>query len=163
MHPEERPKAPPMPFRPHSLPYQLRRLFDAMVLTPSDLARSCGVPVSRVEGWLRGRTPDPVTRLQIGKVLSYHARRFGDRHLKLEDEAAPIEEPQSTEGLFEELDAPPGQIEIKVRDATGGRMALLQFRADTVDDELCGDLERWHARKCPTHLQLSAESSAQTS
>jgi len=50
-------------------------------------------------------------------------------------------------GIFEQLDAAPGQIELKARDMNGSRMALLQFRADVVDDELLSDLERWHARQ----------------
>lgn len=116
--------------------------------------------MSRVSGWLHGRAPDPVTRVQIGKVLSYHARRLGDRHLRLEDEAPPADEQAPAEGVFEELDAPPGQIEIKARDSQGARMALLQFRSDTIDDELLSDLERWHARMNPSHLTL-AESSEQ--
>lgn len=66
------------------------------------------------------------------------------------------------DGIFEELDAAPGQLELKVCDARGARMALLQFRVDALDDELLSDLERWHARKNPTHLTL-AESSDQTS
>lgn len=113
-----------------------------------------------MDGWLRGKIPDRVTEIQVRKVISYHARRKGDRHLKLEDSDALETTPVAEEGLFEELDAAPGQIEIKVRDVTGGRMALLQFRADALDDELCSDLERWHARKNPTHLTL-AESSEQ--
>lgn len=64
----------------------------------------------------------------------------------------------AAEGIFEELDASPGQLEIKVRNSLGARMALLQFRADSVDDELIADLKRWHARKNFIHLVL-AESS----
>lgn len=53
-------------------------------------------------------------------------------------------------GVFEELDAAPGQMEIKVSDSHGGRIALLQFRAGTVDDELTTDLLRWYARIDPS-------------
>lgn len=153
-----------MPFRPHSLPYKLRALFDAKVCSPQDLARSTGLSLRSIDNILRGGKPDAVTRLQIDKALSYYTR-LRNRHLKLE-EIPPEEqfaEIPSTEGVFEELDAAAGQIELKVRDGLGGRMALMQFRADTVDDELLDDLERWHARQNPTHLQLSDESSAQIS
>lgn len=148
-----------MPFRPHSLPYKLRRLIDAKVCSPQDIARSVGMPVSRVDGWLRGQEPDPVTRLQIDKVLAYYTR-LGHRHLKLVLEDEPIEQAESIAGVFEEMDSSPGIIEVKARDAAGGRLALLQFRAGTLDDELIADLERWHARYSATHLTL-AESSGQ--
>jgi hypothetical protein len=58
------------------------------------------------------------------------------------------------QGIFEELDAAPGQLELKVRDSHGARMALLQFRADMLDDELIADLKRWHARKNVIRLKL---------
>lgn len=61
----------------------------------------------------------------------------------------------AVEGIFEELDAAAGLLELKVRDFHGERMALLQFRADTMDDELLSDLERWHCRKNPIHLTLA--------
>ena len=64
------------------------------------------------------------------------------------------------EGIFEELDAAPGQLEIKAFDSHGVRMALLQFRDDAVDDELISDLKRWHARKNLIHLMLVVSSGA---
>ena len=64
----------------------------------------------------------------------------------------------AAEGIFEEMDAAPGQLELKVRDSHGERMALLQFRAGSLDDELIADLKRWHARKNPTHLTLGVPS-----
>ena len=63
-------------------------------------------------------------------------------------------EDMPAEGIFEELDAAPGQLEIKAFDSHGVRMALLQFRAGTVDDELLADLKRWHARKNLIRLRL---------
>lgn len=60
----------------------------------------------------------------------------------------------AAEGIFEELDAAPGQLELKVRDSHGARVALLQFREDALDDELIADLERWHARKNLIRLTL---------
>jgi hypothetical protein len=64
-------------------------------------------------------------------------------------------------GIFEELDAAPGQLEIRAFDSRGVRMGLLQFRADTVDDELIADLKRWHARtNVVTRLMLVASSGA---
>jgi hypothetical protein len=66
----------------------------------------------------------------------------------------------AAEGIFEELDAAPGQLEIKAFDSNGVRTALLQFRADTVDDELLGDLRRWHERKNLIHLMLVVSSGA---
>ncbi|MDQ6769471.1 MAG: hypothetical protein M3Z54_05750 [Gemmatimonadota bacterium] len=62
------------------------------------------------------------------------------------------------DGIFEELDAAPGQLELKALDSHGARMALLQFRVDAMDEELVADLKRWHARKNLIHLML-AESS----
>lgn len=61
------------------------------------------------------------------------------------------------EGLFEELDAAPGQFEIKAFDSHGVRMGLLQFRADTIDDELLADLKRWQARRNLTRLRLVSD------
>lgn len=155
MNTEERPNLRVMPFRPQSLPAKLRRLFDANVCSKEDFARASGVALVTIDRILRGATPSVLTRHAIDQVLAYYTRREA-RHLWLEDGSA--QQPVAEEGLFEELDAAPGQVEIKVRDMAGGRMALLQFRADTVDDELCSDLERWHARKNPTHLTLAETS-----
>jgi hypothetical protein len=67
----------------------------------------------------------------------------------------------AAEGIFEELDAAPGQLEIKAFDSHGVRMGLLQFRADTVDEELVADLKRWHTRmNVVIHLMLVASSGA---
>ena len=52
------------------------------------------------------------------------------------------------------MDAALGQLELKVRDSHGARMALLQFRVDALDDELIADLKRWHARKNLIRLRL---------
>jgi hypothetical protein len=60
----------------------------------------------------------------------------------------------AADGIFEELDTAPGQRELKALDSNGERMALLQFRADALDDELVADLKRWHARKNLIHLML---------
>jgi hypothetical protein len=144
-----------LPFRPHTLEYKLRALFDANVLSPQDLARSIGVPVAAVDRYMRGARPDAVTRLQIDKVLSYYSR-LRERHLKLEPGALDAEVATTGRpGLMEELDAAAGMIELKARDTAGGRMALFQLRADCVDDELLSDLERWYERKNPTHLKLA--------
>lgn len=49
--------------------------------------------------------------------------------------------PPPAAGIFEERDAAPGQqLELKVRDSHGARMALRQFRAGTLNDELVEDL-----------------------
>jgi hypothetical protein len=73
-----------------------------------------------------------------------------------------VERPaMAAEGIFEELAPAPGQLEIKAFDSHGVRMAMLQFRADTVDDELIVDLKRWHTRtNGVTHLMLVASSGA---
>jgi hypothetical protein len=57
-------------------------------------------------------------------------------------------------GIFEELDPASGQFEIKAFDSDGARLAMLQFRADTIDDELIVDLKRWHERQCPRTLTI---------
>jgi hypothetical protein len=66
------------------------------------------------------------------------------------DESDDPGRPTSKGGVFEELDASPAHMEIKVIDSHGARMALLQFRAGTVDDELTADLLRWYARNDST-------------
>lgn len=158
MHPEERPNLRVMPFRPHSLPFKIRRLIDANICSAQDIARASGVALVTIDRIIRGARPSAMTGHAIGQVLSYYARRES-RHLWIEDGDG--EAPIAEEGLFEELDAAAGQIEIKARDSHGVRMGLMQFRADTVDDELLSDLERWHARRNPTHLTL-AETSDQS-
>jgi hypothetical protein len=142
-----------MPFRPHSLSYKLRLLFDAKICTPQDISRATGIPIVHIDKIMRGWKVSPQARHAIGQVLSFYARREA-KHLRLLESDGAIGDP-ADEGLFEQLDAAPGQIELKARDASGGRMALLQFRADVLDDELLGDLERWHARQNPTRLTLA--------
>lgn len=70
------------------------------------------------------------------------------------DMADPVERFDAEPGIFEQMDAAEGQVEIKARDAQGARMGLLQLRADTIDDELIDDLERWHKRQTRTALHL---------
>ena len=142
-----------LPFHPHSLPYKLRLLFDAKICTPQDISRATGIPIGYLDKILRGWKVTPQARHAIGQAISFYARREA-KHLRLLDAEGPIED-GAGEGVFEELDAAPGQIELKARDAKGSRMALLQFRADVLDDELLSDLERWHARHNPTRLTLA--------
>lgn len=149
-----------MPFRPHTLAFKLRRLIDAGICSVQDISRSSGVGLRAIDQIMRGAKPGPQTAHQLGKVLSYYLRQEHG-HLKLEDGSAEPE-PAPQEGLFEELDAFAGIIEVKALDGRGVRMGMLQFRSDTVDDELLSDLERWHGRKNPTHLTL-AETSDQSS
>lgn len=137
-----------MPFRPYSLPYQLRRLFDAGVLSPQDLARSVGVPVARVGGWLRGRTPDPVTRLQVGKVLSFYARRSEDRHLKLEDEeTAPAIADRAERGVHEDTECFPGTNAYNVYRGDGARIGRWEAVAGVTDEELLAAFDGLLERK----------------
>jgi hypothetical protein len=62
------------------------------------------------------------------------------------DKDAPVA-PKAPEGIFEEPDAAEGQLELKVRDPYGDRVALLQFRTGAVDDQLLIALEEWYSRR----------------
>lgn len=48
--------------------------------------------------------------------------------------------------LVEVADSPEGLIEIKVRDAWGARIGLLQASADDLDEELVTALKAWQGR-----------------
>jgi hypothetical protein len=147
-----------MPFRPHSLPYKLRALFDANVLSPQDLARFVGVTTAQVDAWLRGRLPDPVTRLQVDKVLAYHTRRR-NRFLKLEPEVAePIKEAPQVRGVFEDDTAFPGVRCFHVISAKGEKRLEVIAPAGDVDELLWEFMEDWLNRLDPPLALVSSES-----
>lgn len=145
-----------MPFRPHSLPYQLRALFDAGVATPADIAKSCGVERSRVDGWLCGKTPDRVTEIQVRKVISYHARRKRD-YLKLEPEESIVSEVETRlgRGVKEDLDAFDGTRAFTIRNGQGKRIFHCTLPASLPDDSLIEFMESFLERKDPV-LRLEA-------
>jgi hypothetical protein len=126
-----------MPFNPQSLPYKLRALFDANVLSPQDLARSVGVTTAQVDGWLRGRLPDPVTRVQVDKVLSYHARRR-NRFLKLEPEVVErsVVKEAPLRGVYEDPGAFEGTIVYNVYAANGRRIGRWEAPVNVTDEDL---------------------------
>lgn len=133
-----------MPFRPNSLPYKLRALFDAKVCNPSDLASSLGVPVSRIDNWLRGKAePDAVTRVQLDKVLAYHTRRK-NRHLKLEPETEPaVEAPPTVRGVFEVDREFPGVRSFHVVTTKGEKRLQVIAPASDVNELLMEFMEDW--------------------
>jgi hypothetical protein len=152
-----------MPFRPSSLPYKLRRLFDAKICTPSDIARSVGMPVSKVDGWLRGREPDPVTRIQVDKILSFYTRR-AQRHLKLEiEEVLPDTPEEPPRGVYEDPEAFPGTNAFNVYRSDGARIGRWEAPTGVTDEELLvafeGLLERKDASRI-TMLPSSGEASS---
>jgi transcriptional regulator with XRE-family HTH domain len=146
-----------MPFRPQSLPYKLRALFDANVLSPQDLARSVGVTTAQVDGWLRGRLPDAVTRLQVDKVLSYHTR-LRNRHLKLEPEV--VEGPKETapvRGIKETRHEFPGVRAFHVISSQGEKRLEVIAPAGDVDEMLWEFMEDWLNRLDPPLALISSE------
>lgn len=162
MHPEETPKVYQLPFRPHSLAYKLRRLFDAGVITPETLAKSLGQPIYRVDRWLRGGQPDPVTRLQLDKVLSYYKRQeFG--YLKLEEETATEPLPDRKMGVREDLDALAGTNAFNVYGASGKRLGRWEAQAGVTDPQLLEAFDGLIQRKDGPHIEAMPASGEQVS
>lgn len=138
-----------MPFRPHTLAYKLRVLFDAKVCTPQDIARSTGVSLRTIDGAMRGAKLDPVTRLQIDKVLSYYAR-LRNRHLKLEPEAEePIREAPPVRGIKETRHEFPGVRAFHVISAKGEKRLEVIAPAGDVDEVLWEFMQEWLNRLDP--------------
>jgi transcriptional regulator with XRE-family HTH domain len=132
-----------MPFQPNSLPYKLRKLFDANVCAPSDIARSLGIPVSNVDRWLRGRSePDVVTRVQLDKILSFYTRR-ANRHLKLEIEDGEESPAPSVRGVFEVDREFPGVRSFHVVTAKGEKRLQILAPASDVNELLLEFMGEW--------------------
>lgn len=149
-----------MPFRPHSLPYKLRALFDAKVLSPQDLARSVGVTTAQVNGWLRGRLPDPVTRLQVDKVLAYYTRRRNS-YLKLEPEVEePPKDASPVRGIKETRHEFPGVRAFHVISAKGEKRLEVIAPAGDVDELLWEFMTDWLNRLDPPLSLTPSEAEA---
>lgn len=145
-----------MPFLPHSLPYKLRALFDAGVLTPEDLAAATGMTLRTIDSVLRGAKLDAVTRLQVDKVLSYHARRR-NRYLKLEPEVEQQREAPPVRGVFEDDHAFPGVRCFHVISAKGEKRLEVIAPAGDVDELLWEFMEDWLNRLDPPLALVSSE------
>jgi hypothetical protein len=73
------------------------------------------------------------------KLLSLHVNR--------EVEASPVPENRSGRPpLVEVSDAPPGLIEIKIRDSKGARIGFFQATAADLDTEMVDALKAWQGR-----------------
>lgn len=51
-------------------------------------------------------------------------------------------------------DAPEGLVELKVKNALGGRIGFFQVDASAIDDELRSDIRRWQVRHAGAALHL---------
>ena len=65
--------------------------------------------------------------------------------------------------LVEVSDAPPGLIEIKVRDAGGARIGFFQASAPDLDTEMVDALKAWQGRHSHRGLTLVPPSAASAS
>lgn len=160
MRPEGKPK---MPFQPHSLPFKLRRLIDAKICSPQDIARATGVSLVTIDRILRGATPGPQTRHAIDKVLAFYARRE-ERHLKLELAADPLEiHEHPPRGVYEDTEAFPGTNAFNVYRSDGTRIGRWEAAAGVTDEQLLaafdGLLERKDVNRI-TMLPSSGEASS---
>jgi len=118
--------------------------------------------VGRVDGWLRGREPDPVTRLQVDKVLSYYTR-MRNRHLKLEeggDDELPEIVPPPKRGIKEETGAFPGTRVFNVY-ANNVRLGRWESLPDVTDEQLLQAFEDLVERRAPAIKVLDSSSSVE--
>lgn len=151
-----------MPFLPTSLPYKLRRLFDAKICTPQDLSRATGVSIATIDKILRGAVAGPQTRHAIGQVIAFYARRE-DRHLKLEMPADPLDiHERPPRGVYEDVEAFPGTNAFNVYRADGARIGRWEAPAGITDDDLLAAFDALLERKEVSQITLlpsSGESS----
>lgn len=148
-----------MPFRPHSLPYKLRTLFDAKVCTPQDLSRATGISLTSIDRMLRGAVPDPQTRLQIDKALAYYTRRRS-RHLRIEPPANEIA-PPPVRGVFETRHEFPGVRCFQVITARGEKRLEVLAPSGDVNAILIEFMDEWLNLLDPPLSLISQEPSAE--